>query len=68
MFLSDPSLSEVNRLFRALGDNSRLRILRALLEVGRHLSQMALAEATDLSQANASKHLVQLVEAGLVTR
>ena len=68
MLLGEPMLSDVSRLFRALGDNSRLRILRILLEAGEPLSQKALAEAAGLTQANASKHLIQLANAGLVTR
>jgi DNA-binding transcriptional ArsR family regulator len=68
MLLSEPMLSDVSRLFRALGDPSRLRILRILLEAGEPQSQKALAEAAGLTQANASKHLIQLAGAGLVTR
>jgi DNA-binding transcriptional ArsR family regulator len=68
VLLSEPVLNDVSRLFRALGDTSRLRILRVLLEAGHALSQKALAEAAGLTQANASKHLIQLVDAGLVTR
>ena len=68
MLLSEPMLSDVSRLFRALGDTSRLRILRILLEAGEPMSQKALAEAAGLTQANASKHLIQLASAGLVTR
>jgi len=67
-FLPEPTISEVSRLFRALGDEPRLRILRALLEAGGPMSQKAVVEACGLSQANASKHLVLLAEAGLVTR
>ncbi len=66
--LREPMLDEVSRLFRALGDPSRLRILRVLLEAGQPLTQKALAEAAGLTQANASKHLIQLGQAGLVTR
>jgi DNA-binding transcriptional ArsR family regulator len=66
--LSDPMIEEVSQLFLALGDASRLKILRALLEAGLPVSQGALAEAAGLSQANASKHLAQLVRVGLVTR
>ena len=68
MLLSEPMLNDVSRFFRALGDPSRLRLLRILLEAGRPLSQKALAEAAGLTQANASKHLIQLAGAGLVTR
>jgi DNA-binding transcriptional ArsR family regulator len=66
--LPEPTISEVSRLFRALGDGPRLRILRSLLEAEQPLPQKALAEICGLSQANASKHLILLAEAGLVTR
>ena len=66
--LSDPMIEEVSQLFLALGDASRLRILRTLLEAKAPMNQGAVAEATGLSQANASKHLAQLVRVGLVTR
>lgn len=66
--LTDPMIEEVSQLFLALGDPSRLRILRTLLEAGAPMSQGALAEATGLSQANASKHLAHLVRVGLVLR
>jgi DNA-binding transcriptional ArsR family regulator len=66
--LSDPMIEEVSRLFLALGDPSRLKILRCLLEAREPLSQGAVAEATGLSQANASKHLAFLVRVGLANR
>lgn len=66
--LSDPMIQQVSRLFAALGDVSRLKILRALLEAGAPLSQGAAARAAGLSQANSSKHLAHLVQAGLATR
>ena len=66
--LLEPTIAEVSRLFRALGEEPRLRILRALLEAEGPLPQKALTELCGLSQANASKHLLLLVEAGLVTR
>jgi DNA-binding transcriptional ArsR family regulator len=52
----------------ALGDPSRLKLLRALLDAREPRSQSALADATGLSQANASKHLAHLVRVGLATR
>jgi DNA-binding transcriptional ArsR family regulator len=61
-------IEEVSGLFGALGDASRLRILRALLDTKEPLSQGAVAETAGLSQANASKHLACLVRVGLVTR
>lgn len=66
--LSESMLHEVSRLFRALGDEPRLRMLRILLQEGKPMSQKALAEAAGLSQANASKHLIFLAQAGLVAR
>ncbi len=65
---SDAMIDEVSCLFGAMGDASRLKILRALLESKEPLSQGGVAEAANLSQANASKHLACLVRVGLVTR
>lgn len=66
--LSDPMIREVSSLFGALGDESRLKILRALLDAKAPQHQGAVAEAAGLSQANASKHLACLVRVGLVLR
>ncbi len=66
--LNDTMIGEVSGLFGALGDQSRLRILRTLLDAKKPLSQGAVAEKAELSQANASKHLACLVRVGLVTR
>jgi DNA-binding transcriptional ArsR family regulator len=66
--VSDAVIEEASRLFLALGDQSRLRIIRALMKTKIPLSQGALAEATGISQANASKHLAILVRAGLAAR
>ncbi|HOD33060.1 MAG: Bacterial regulatory protein, arsR family [Acidobacteria bacterium ADurb.Bin340] len=65
---SDAMIDEVSGLFAALGDSSRLRILRTLLEAEGPLTQGGLAERTGLSQANASKHLACLARVGLVQR
>jgi len=66
--ISDQIIEEVSRIFGALGDVSRLKILRTLLEADEPLSQGAVAERTGLSQANASKHLGHMVRVGLVIR
>ncbi len=66
--LSDAMIEEISGLFAALGDASRLKILRALQGSKNSLSQGAVAEAAGLSQANASKHLASLVRVGLVLR
>ncbi len=65
---NDTMIDEVSCLFGALGDASRLKILRALLDAKEPLSQGGVAEVAGLSQANASKHLACLVRVGLVTR
>ena len=66
--LSNPMICEAGRIFRVLGDPSRLRLLQALLASGGPVNLRGLAESTGLSQANASKHLACLVETGLVLR
>lgn len=66
--LSDIMIQEVTGIFAALGDPSRLKILRALLDAKGSMNQGAVAEATGLSQANTSKHLACLVRVGLVSR
>jgi DNA-binding transcriptional ArsR family regulator len=66
--LSDQMIQEAGRIFSALGDASRLKLLRLLMASGKPMSQGALAESAGLSQANTSKHLVCLVQTGLVVR
>jgi DNA-binding transcriptional ArsR family regulator len=53
------------RLYRALGDDSRLRILRLLAERDRYLTE--LANELGLSKPTLSHHMAQLRSAGLVT-
>jgi DNA-binding transcriptional ArsR family regulator len=53
------------RLYRALGDESRLRILRLLAEKDFYLTE--LANELSLSKPTTSHHLAQLRSAGLVT-
>lgn len=53
------------RLFRALGDASRLRILELLGKTG-ELHQAEIVRALGLSQARASEHLSCLVWCGFV--
>lgn len=50
---------------KALGEESRLRIVRLLLKQPRNVNE--LAEALEVPQYNISKHLRVLKEAGLVT-
>ena len=66
--IHDQIISDVSEIFGSLGDVSRLKILRTLLDAKEPLCQGDVAEATGLSQANTSKHLATLARVGLVTR
>lgn len=66
--LTDAMIEEISRVFSCLGDVSRLRILRVLLDAGEPVNQSLIVERTGLSQANTSKHLSHLVQVGLVQR
>jgi DNA-binding transcriptional ArsR family regulator len=55
----------VVRLHRALGDPSRLRILRLLADGDRYLTEIA--QALELSKPTVKHHMAQLRAAGLVT-
>ena len=57
---------ELDAVFHALGDATRRRMLRALAEGERTVSQ--LAEPFDMSLAAASKHIKALESAGLIQR
>ncbi len=59
-----PARSEWTTSLKALADDSRLRIVAALVK--RPLNVNALSETLELSQYNVSKHLKILREAGLV--
>src|SRR5512138_766985 len=59
------SASTVERLFKVLGDENRLRILQALEQGERSVSEIL--ETTGLAQTLASFHLRTLREAGVVT-
>jgi DNA-binding transcriptional ArsR family regulator len=64
--ISREALEQVAERFRVLGEPTRLRLLEAM----RHGAQSVgdLVEATDAGQANVSKHLRLLRDAGLVGR
>ena len=65
--IPDEVLEVMASKFRMLSDPTRLSILRTLMEQGeRNVGQVV--EATGGSQANISKHLKQLAEAGLIAR
>jgi len=66
--LNENMINEISQIFGALGDTSRLRLLRALLAAGTPLPQGEVADAAGLLQPNASKHLIFLTRVGLVKR
>jgi ArsR family transcriptional regulator len=63
---SNVEVGGLSRLFKALGDETRLRIV-ALLAHG-ELCVAHIEDALGLSQPNASRHLSILSNAGVVTR
>ncbi|BAB75442.1 ArsR/SmtB family transcription factor [Anabaena sp. FACHB-709] len=64
---ADPSvLVAVADYFKVLSESSRLQILSCLKSGP--MNVMEIAEATGLGQANLSKHLKVLTQAGLVSR
>ncbi len=65
--VTDEALALIASWFRTLAEPSRLKILRAL-EGGGELNIGELVEATGLTQANVSRHVQTLVEAGMVGR
>ncbi len=64
--LSQPALDLVAARFRLLGEPTRLRLL-SLLEPGEK-TVSELVEASGANQANVSRHLQMLTEAGLLSR
>lgn len=64
--LPDELLDLMAEKFRMLGDSTRLAILRALMAGERNVGQVV--EGTGRGQANVSKHLKMLADAGLVAR
>ena len=64
--LPDALLDQVAGTFRMLADPTRLAILRCLMAGERSVGQVV--EETGRGQANVSKHLKLLADAGLVAR
>lgn len=62
--LSDTALELIAARFRALSEPMRLRLLNLLMQGEQSVGQ--LVEASGSSQANVSKHLALLREAGMV--
>lgn len=66
--LNDAMIEEAGKIFAALGDPSRLKLLRLLMAAPGPLTLGFLADSAGLSTANTSKHLGCLMRAGLVAR
>lgn len=66
MLMNDKTLEMVAERFRVLGDPLRLRLLNALSERERSVTE--LVAETGASQANVSKHLSVLLQGGLIDR
>jgi DNA-binding transcriptional ArsR family regulator len=64
--LTDEALEMVAARFRCLAEPMRLKILRALQDGERTVGQ--LVRQLEANQANISKHLKMLMEAGVVSR
>jgi DNA-binding transcriptional ArsR family regulator len=64
--VSDEALELIASWFRVLSEPSRLRILRALEEGEKNITE--LVTTTQLTQANVSRHVQSLVDAGMVGR
>ncbi len=64
--LGDEALELIAARFRALGDPSRLRLLRELMEGERSVQE--LCQCCGLAQPNVSRHLALLRREGVVDR
>ncbi len=63
---SDEALELIAARFRVLGEANRLRLINALQAGEKSVSE--LMEATGLAQANVSRHLQTLADAGILAR
>ena len=67
--LTDHDAAQLERVFKAIADRHRLKILNLLLRAGDE--QVCVCELQDLlalPQSNVSYHLRQLVDAGILVR
>jgi DNA-binding transcriptional ArsR family regulator len=64
--LTPEALALVAARFKLLGDPTRLGLLNALMQQEMNVNE--LVESTGLQQANVSKHLGQLADAGYIRR
>jgi ArsR family transcriptional regulator, arsenate/arsenite/antimonite-responsive transcriptional repressor len=67
--LTDEEAGQLERVFKALGDRHRVRILNRLLQAGGEAVCVCdLEDLLPLKQPTVSYHLKQLLDAGIVTR
>jgi ArsR family transcriptional regulator len=67
--ISDTEAAELERLFKALADRNRLKILNVLLRAGgTPVCVCEFQPALGISQPTVSHHLKQLTDAGLLLR
>ena len=67
--LSDDEANELERVFKALADRHRVKILNRLLAAdGAAVCVCDLQDLLDLKQPSVSYHLKQLLDAGIVER
>ncbi|OYT69901.1 MAG: transcriptional regulator [Chloracidobacterium sp. CP2_5A] len=66
-YLSDEALEMIAARFRALSEPTRLKLLNLLRQRG-EMSVGELVTETGYGQANVSKHLLVLLESGMVAR
>ena len=66
--LTDEEADATARLFRALGDPARVRLVNLLLQADGPVCVCDLTPPTGLAQPTVSHHLKKLVEAGLLRR
>jgi ArsR family transcriptional regulator len=66
--LSDEEANATARLFGALGEPARVRILNLLAAEGKPVSVCELIEPLGLAQATVSHHLKRLTDVGLLDR
>ena len=66
--LTDDDAAELERLFRALADRHRVKILNLLARAGEAVCVCEFVPTLGLAQPTVSYHLKQLTNAGLIAR
>ncbi len=62
------TVKQTVNIFKALGDETRLRILHLFVKSGEELCVCELTDALEVTQYNVSRHLKVLAAAGLLSR